>query len=229
MILRACQLESYASHGTWLWPYFRDYRMRFRLVCLLTPSVLTLCLKDPLIRDNRIYMELLVGWVLERKDKKNSLLTINNYLLKRYSVTIYIYIYICETGSLAKWVECSPMVRETWAQFQVASYQKLLKWYLIPPCLILNNISYILRVKWSNPGKGVAPCPTSRCSSYWKGSLLVALDYGRQLYFLVIYIYIYIYIYIILVAFERQTIAVSGWWSLSYKIFRRARFLLESL
>ena len=34
----------------------------------------------------------------------------------------------------------------------------------------------------SNPGKGVAPSLTSRCSSYWKGSLLVALDYGRQLY-----------------------------------------------
>ena len=32
------------------------------------------------------------------------------------------------------------------------------------------------RVKWSNPGKGVAPFPTPRCSSYWKGSLLLALD-----------------------------------------------------
>ena len=33
------------------------------------------------------------------------------------------------------------------------------------------------------------PSPTLQCSSYWKGSLLVALDYGRQLYF-TIYIYI---------------------------------------
>ena len=41
---------------------------------------------------------------------------------------------------------------------------------------------YVSRVKWSYPGKGVAPFPTPRCSSYWKGSLLVALDYGRQLY-----------------------------------------------
>ena len=38
---------------------------------------------------------------------------------------------------------------------------------------------------WSNPGKGVAPSPTPRCSSYLKGSLLVALDYGLT------YIYIY--------------------------------------
>ena len=35
---------------------------------------------------------------------------------------------------------------------------------------------------------------TPQCSSYWKGSLMVALDYGCQLY---IYIYIYIYIYLI--------------------------------
>ena len=63
----------------------------------------------------------------------------------------------------------------------------LKKWYLIPTCLTLSNIKYISRVKWSNAGKGVAPSPTFRCGSYWKGSLLVALDYGRQLYF---YIYI---------------------------------------
>ena len=57
------------------------------------------------------------------------------------------------------------------------------KWYLIPPCLTLSNIRYVSRAKWSNPRKGVAPSPTPRCSSYWKGSLLVTLDYGCQLYF----------------------------------------------
>ena len=56
---------------------------------------------------------------------------------------------------------------------------------------LLSNIRYVSRVKWSNPGKGVAPFPTPWCSSYWKGSLLVALDYGCQLYLLYIYIYIY--------------------------------------
>ena len=81
---------------------------------------------------------------------------------------------------LALWVECSAMVRETWVQSQVASYQRLEKWYLIPPCLTLSNIKYVSRVKWSNPGKGVAPSPTPGYSSYWKGSLLVALDYGHQ-------------------------------------------------
>ena len=77
----------------------------------------------------------------------------------------------------------SLLVREAWVQSQVASYQRLLKWYLIPPCLTLSNIKYVSRVKWSNPGKGVVLFPTPRCYSYWKGSLLVALDYGRQLYY----------------------------------------------
>ena len=48
--------------------------------------------------------------------------------------------------------------------------------------LTLSNIRYVSRVKWSNPGKGVVSSPTPCCKSYWKGSLLVALDYGCQLY-----------------------------------------------
>ena len=41
---------------------------------------------------------------------------------------------------------------------------------MIPPCLTLSNIRHATRVKWSNPGKGVAPSPTPRCCSFWKGS-----------------------------------------------------------
>ena len=50
---------------------------------------------------------------------------------------------------------------------------------------LLNTQQYKLRikVKWSNPGKGIAPFPTPQCSSYWKGSPLIALDYSRLLYF----------------------------------------------
>ena len=66
-----------------------------------------------------------------------------------------------------------------WVQSQVASYQRLKKWYLMPPCLTLSIIRYGSRVKWSNPGNGVAPSPTPWCSSYRKGSLRVNLDYGR--------------------------------------------------
>ena len=61
---------------------------------------------------------------------------------------------------------------------------KTQKWYLMLPCLTLSVIRYGSRVKWSNPGIGVAPFPTPRCSSYWKVTLWVTLDNGRQLYWL---------------------------------------------
>ena len=49
---------------------------------------------------------------------------------------------------------------------------KTQKWYLMFPWLILSIVRYGSRVKWSNP--------TPRCKSYWKVSLRVTLDYGRQ-------------------------------------------------
>ena len=81
---------------------------------------------------------------------------------------IYIYIYIYYICSLAKWVECLPIDRETGVQSLVKSYQRLKKWYLIPPCLMLSTIRYISRVKWSNPSKGVASSPTPLCSNKMK-------------------------------------------------------------
>ena len=49
---------------------------------------------------------------------------------------------------------------------------------------LFNTQYYKVRIKrkWSNPRKGVAFFPPPRFSSYWKGSLRVALDYGRQRY-----------------------------------------------
>ena len=71
--------------------------MRFRLFVLSTPSVFTMCLKDPQKGDDSSYPELLtvrvVGWskfpgCWPLKDKKNSPLTDNKYLLKHDCVTI---------------------------------------------------------------------------------------------------------------------------------------------
>ena len=59
---------------------------------------------------------------------------------------------------------------------------------------LLNTQRYKVCIK-GKVDQGVAPSSTPRCSSYSKGSLLVALDYGCQLY-LHIYIYIFIYIFI---------------------------------
>ena len=47
---------------------------------------------------------------------------------------------------------------------------KTQKWYLMPPCLIINIIRYRSRVKWINPGKELRP-PLPWCRSYRKGSL----------------------------------------------------------
>ena len=71
-------------------------------------------------------------------------------------------------------------------QCTVESYQRLKKWYLLPPRLTLSFIRYVSRVKWSKPGKRVVPSPTPRCSTYWKGSLQIALNYRRQLNLLTI-------------------------------------------
>ena len=74
------------------------------------------------------------------------------------------------------------MVQETRVQSQVKSYQRLKKWYLIPPCLTISIIKYISRVKWNNPGKVIAPTLTPWCSSYVKRGFQVALNYSCQLY-----------------------------------------------
>ena len=103
-----------------------------------------------------------------------------SYSFARNIVRIFLAL---PTGcSLAWWLECSPMARETWVQSQVKLYQWLLKWYLMIPCLTLSIIRYGSMVKWSNPEKGVALPPTPWCSSYRKGNLRVILDYGRQLW-----------------------------------------------
>ena len=59
---------------------------------------------------------------------------------------------------------------------------KTQKLYLMPPYLTLSIIRYGSRVKWNNPGNGVAPSPTHLSSSYCKGRLRVTLVYSHQHY-----------------------------------------------
>ena len=75
-----------------------------------------------------------------------------------------------------------------WSSIPGRVISKTQKWYLMLLCLTLSIKRYGSRVKWSNLGKRKASSPTPRCSSHWKRSFRVALDYGHQLYF---YIYIY--------------------------------------
>ena len=69
---------------------------------------------------------------------------------------------------------------------------KTLKWYLIPPCLILSNIRYVSRVKWSNPGKGLSSPLHFGVVAIEKGALWSPSTTVPNFY---IYIYIYVYIY----------------------------------
>ena len=53
---------------------------------------------------------------------------------------------------------------------------------------LLNTEHYKVRIKGKveQSREGVAPSPTHWCSSYRKGSLRVTLDYGRQLFFIIV-------------------------------------------
>ena len=88
------------------------------------------------------------------------------------------------------------MVWETGDHFKVEPYQRLEKWYLMPLSLTLSIIRWGSRVKWSDTENGVAPYPTSWCSSYWTGAFRFPLTKVANFTYLLVYIYIYIYIYI---------------------------------
>ena len=63
---------------------------------------------------------------------------------------------------------------------------------------MFNPQQYKVRIKGKveQSGKGVSHSPIPRCSSYLKGSLLVTLDYGHQLYFTYIHTYGHICIHV---------------------------------
>ena len=69
------------------------------------------------------------------------------------------------------------LAREIDVQCTVDSSQRLEKWYLIPLCLT-RKVCIKSKVEQSR----CRASPTPQCRSYSKGSLRVALDYGRQLY-----------------------------------------------
>ena len=54
---------------------------------------------------------------------------------------------------------------------------KTLKMVLDTSLLNTQQYKVYIRVKWRNPRKEVEPSPTPQCSSYWNGSLRIALDY----------------------------------------------------
>ena len=92
---------------------------------------------------------------------------------------------------------------------------KTLKMVLDTSLLNTQHVSqYISKVKWSNSGKGVAPSLTPQCSSYWRGSLQVALNYSHQLALLTFHeIY----------SFHRVNVVfwwlLRAWWRMNDKLY----------
>ena len=99
-------------------------------------------------------------------------------------IYIYIYIYIFELayydviGLVGRVFTNGP---EDLGSIPGRVILKTLK--MILDTLTFSNKRYVSTVKWSNPRKRVAPSLTYRWRSYWKGTLLVALDYGHQLFY----------------------------------------------
>ena len=132
-----------------------------------------------------------------------------------YLLIIYIYIYIFYIYMFTHYISMYiynqfiglvgrvfANVQEMCVQFQVESYQRLKKWYLVPSCLTLSIIWYISRVMEQSRERS-STLPTPCCSSYSKGSLRVALDYSHQLY-LIFYTYFYTYSYMIYIYIYTQ-------------------------
>ena len=94
---------------------------------------------------------------------------------------------------------------------QVESYQRLKKWYLMPPCLTFSIIRYRSRVSGAIRGKEVEPSPTSQCNSYWKASLQVTLVNSRPTYLQIIctQLYSFKHSHLILILFQ---VTISFLW-----------------
>ena len=71
-----------------------------------------------------------------------------------------------------------PVVRGSIAGRVIQKTEKM----VLDAALLITHDEARIKGKWGNLGNGVAPSPTPRYSSYWKESLRVTLDYGRQLY-----------------------------------------------
>ena len=105
-------------------------------------------------------------------------------------IYIYIYIYICiyvpDIGLAVRVFANGPGDLGSIPDRVISKTQKM-----VLDASLLNTQHYKVRIKSKvEPSReGVAPSPTSWCSSYRKGSLRVTLDYGRQLYYLYVYIY----------------------------------------
>ena len=115
------------------------------------------------------------------------------------SLSLYIYIYIYRLiGIVGRVFTNGPGGWGLIPGQVVPKFQKM-----VLDAVLLNDQHYKVHIKgkWNNSGEGVVPLPIPWCSSYWKRSLRVALDYGQPTNTTYIYIYIYIYISVATLAY----------------------------
>ena len=134
----------------------------------------------------------LMGYLMPRFDSfvnvwLQSLLTFNVslHLKKKPKTSTFLFVYLdWPIGLVGKVFTNGPGI---WCSIPDKVIPKTQKMVLDTSLLNTQHLRYISRVKWSNPRKGVVPSLTPQCSSYWKGSLQVTLDYSYQLYLLTFY------------------------------------------
>ena len=101
----------------------------------------------------------------------------------------YLYVYVCENTCVYIYVyKRVHQWSRDWNSVPGQVIPKTQK--MVHDAFLLKTQYYKIWIKgkWSNPGKETTSSSKPLCSSYWKGSLQVALDYNWLTY---IYIYIY--------------------------------------
>ena len=108
-------------------------------------------------------------------------------------IYVYIYIYIWVCAYMCWGFTNGPEDQGSIPSLVIPKTQKMVR-----VASLLNTQHYKVWIdgKWNNPGKGVGPSPSPQCSSYWKGSLWVAIDSSRLTIFTHTHTHTYIYIYI---------------------------------
>ena len=119
-------------------------------------------------------------WTTERSGGREP----ERSVLMAWHDDIYIYIYIYRlTGIMVGVFANGSGDRDSIPSRVIPKTQKML---LDASLLNTQHYTELIKGKWSNLEKEVAPTPTPRYSSCWKGSLRVSLDYGRPTYLLLL-------------------------------------------
>ena len=142
----------------------------------------------PLVESGRVF---LINWLssfqlLSKSDQSTEV------ILRKIDIYIYIYIYIYMSywpiGLVGRVCANDPGDQGSFQAWVMLKTQKV-----VLDTSLLNSKYYKVGIK-GKVGPSWVMCralPKPQCSSYWKGNLRVAHEYGRKLYFFLIYILLF--------------------------------------